>query len=83
MKAVKANKVYTIDETAKAAYLSQGYNITDDKGNVLERSPSGTVSRAEYDKALAEIKKLKSENKELKAENKELKAGEKPAGKNE
>lgn len=76
MKAIKANKVYTVDENTKAAYLSQGYDITDDKGKVIERSPSGTVSRAEYDKALAEIKKLR-------AENKKLKASEKPAGKNE
>jgi hypothetical protein len=61
MKAVKANKVYTIDETQKAAYLAQGYDITDDKGNVTEHSPTSTVSRAEYDKLKAEYEKLKAE----------------------
>lgn len=81
MKAIRANKVYTIDETSKSAYLAQGYDITDDKGNVLERSPAGTVSRAEYDKALAKIQKLKEENKQLKAV-RELKTGKKSADEN-
>jgi hypothetical protein len=61
MKAIKANKVYTVDETQKSAYLAQGYDITDDKGNVTERSPSSVVSRAEYDKLNAEYDKLKAE----------------------
>lgn len=74
MKAIKANKVYTIDENAKAAYLAQGYDITDDAGNVVERSPSSTVSRAEYDKALAEIISLKAENAKIKDDILELKA---------
>lgn len=60
-KAIKANKIYTISETEKAAYLSQGYDITDDLGNVLERSPTSTVSREEYEKLLAENEKLRSQ----------------------
>lgn len=68
MKAVKANKVYTINETQKSAYLAQGYDITDDKGEVIERSPSSTVSRAEYDKLSAELEKTKAELAKLKAE---------------
>ena len=63
MIAVKENKVYTIDEKDKNAYLSQGFNICDDSGKVLEYSPSGTVSRAEYNKVLAELEELKSEKK--------------------
>ena len=31
MKAVKANKQYTIAETEKAAYLAQGYDIIDER----------------------------------------------------
>lgn len=61
MKAIKANKVYTVDETQKKAYLAQGYDIADDKGNIIERSPSSTVSREEYDKLSAELEKLKAE----------------------
>ena len=35
MKATKGNKVYTIDETQKAMYQAQGYDITDDAGNII------------------------------------------------
>lgn len=66
MKAIKANKVYTVDENTKAAYLAQGYDIYSDDGKLFERSPSGTVSRAEYEKLTAENKKLKAENAKLK-----------------
>lgn len=66
MKAVKANKVYNVDETTKDAYLAQGYDITDDKGKLVERSPNNTVSYEAYSKLEAEIKKLRAENKELK-----------------
>lgn len=61
LKAIKANKIYTISETEKAAYLSQGYDITDDSGNVLERSPTATVSRADYEKILEENRQLRAQ----------------------
>ena len=70
MKAIKDNKVYTVDETTKDAYLAQGFNITDDKGKVIERSPSSSVSYEAYSKVVAENKALKAEIKKLKAENK-------------
>lgn len=60
MKAIKANKVYKVDETNKATYLAQGFDIFDDNGSLLERSPSSTVSRAEYDKVLNELSQLKN-----------------------
>ncbi len=52
MKAVKGNKVYTVDEVSKKDYLAQGYDITDDNFNVIERSPSATVPYREYEKQL-------------------------------
>lgn len=61
MKAVKDNKVYTVDETNKKDYLAMGYDIYDDKGNVVERSPSSTVSRKEYDTLLAKYEALKAD----------------------
>lgn len=61
MKAIKDNKVYTVDETTKGTYLARGFDITDDEGNVIERSPSSTVSRKEYDELLAKYETLKSE----------------------
>ena len=60
MLAVKDNKVYRIDENSKEEYLAQGYNTCDDSGKIVEYSPSATVSRAEYDKVLAELNALKS-----------------------
>lgn len=61
MKAIKDNKVYTVDEISKKAYLSQGYDIVDDNGKLLEKSPSTTVSYSEYAAVKAELDKVKLE----------------------
>lgn len=75
MKAVKANKQYTIAETEKAAYLAQGYDIIDDSGVVVEHSPQATVTYSEYEKVLnenvtlrAELEKSKSDSRRKKGE---------------
>lgn len=69
MFAVKANKQYVVNDTNKDAYLAQGYDIVDDKGSVIERSPQSTIKYDEY-------KKVVDENVALKAEIKKLKKGE-------
>lgn len=75
MKATMGNKVYTIDETQKAMYQAQGYDIVDDEGKVIQYGAGKSVSYEEY-KALEEkVVKLEKENKKLKEENKELKKG--------
>ena len=61
MKAVKGNKVYTVDEVSKKDYLAQGYDITDDNFNVIERSPSATVPYREYEKITKENEQLRAE----------------------
>lgn len=61
MKAIKGNKVYTVDETSKKAYLSQGYDIIDDQGDIIEHSPTATVPYAEYAKVIAENEVLQSQ----------------------
>lgn len=66
MKAIKANKQYTISETEKDSYLAQGFDIYSDDGELIERSPSSTVSRREYDELLDKYNKVVSENKKLK-----------------
>ena len=63
MKAIKANKAYTINEVSKEAYLSQGFDIANDEGKIIEHSPSGNVSREEYDRVLSELESLKSTKK--------------------
>ena len=75
MKATRGNKVYTIDETQKAMYQAQGYDIVDDEGKIDQYGAGKTVSYEEY-KALEEkVSKLEEDNKNLKKENKELKKG--------
>lgn len=78
MKAKKANKVYTVNEVSKEAYLREGYDIYDDNGKLLKRSPVSTVAYAEYEKLEKQVEALKKENKALKAELSKLeaKAGE-------
>ena len=75
MKAVKANKQYTIAETEKAAYLAQGYDIIDDSGAVVEHSPQATVTYSEYENVLnenaalrVELEKSKSDSRRKKGE---------------
>ena len=58
MKAVKDNKVYTVDEKSAKGYLARGYDIYDDNGKLIERSPSSTVSRKEYDELLEKYNAL-------------------------
>ena len=65
MKAVKANKQYTITENEKKSYLAQGFDIIDDDGTI-EHSPQATVSYSEYERLLNENLALKSENEQLK-----------------
>lgn len=75
MKATKGNKVYTIDETQKATYKAQGYDITEDDGTVIEYGAGKSVSYEEYKTLEEKAAKLEKENKKLKDEIKELKKG--------
>ncbi len=61
MKAIKDNKVYTVDAATKGEYLAMGYDIYDDNNNLKERSPSSTVSRRDYDELLAKYNALAAE----------------------
>lgn len=71
MQAVKGNKVYKVNETSKKAYLAQGYEIQDDKGNVLEVPADKSVPYADYQRMLEENKKLKAEIAKLKKADKQ------------
>lgn len=66
MKAVKDNKIYKVNEVSKSVYLSQGFDIVDDNGNIVESSKAKTVPYDDYEKLLVENKKLKAENAKLK-----------------
>lgn len=58
MKAIKDNKVYTVDEKSAKGYLARGFDIFGDDGKLIERSPSSTVSRREYDELSAKYNEL-------------------------
>lgn len=75
MKANKENKVYTITDAEKDFYVKQGFDILDDKGNIIEHGAGKKVDVEEYQALKAEKEKLEKENKKLKDEIKELKKG--------
>ncbi len=59
MRAVKANKQYVISEFEKNRYVAEGYDITDDEGNILEYGKGKSVSYEKYKKVLDELDALK------------------------
>ena len=61
MKAIKDNKVYTVDDSSVKDYLATGFDIFDDDGKLVKRSPASTVPRKEYDELLAAYEALKAE----------------------
>lgn len=61
MRAVKDNKVYDISKVQKEEYLSLGYDIYDDEGQLLERSPKATVPYLDYEKVVKERDELKAQ----------------------
>lgn len=61
MLAQKDNKTYSITDQEKKTYLADGYDIYSDEGELLEHSPTATVSWAVYEKSLARIKELEAE----------------------
>lgn len=75
MKATKGNKVYTIDETQKAMYQAQGYDIVDDEGKIVQYGAGKTVTYEKFKEIEDKATKLEKENKKLKEEVKELKKG--------
>lgn len=73
MKASKENKVYTIDTTQKEYYIAQGYDILDDKGNIIEYGAGKSVSYKEYKELKAKYEELEKKYSAIEKENKKLK----------
>lgn len=59
MFAKRDNKVYQVDNVTMKEYLAKGYDICDDKGNVIKHSPKASVPYAEYEKVVNELESLK------------------------
>ena len=67
MKAVKANKEYTIAEQEQKRYIADGYDIVDDNGNVIAYGRGKTVPYEQYKKVLDALKTEKQETVDLTA----------------
>lgn len=65
MRAVKANKEYTIDENQKKHYQEAGYDIYDDDGSLVEYGRGKTVPMKDHMAVVEELKRLQGENKLL------------------
>ena len=63
MKAVKENKEYFIDDSQKGFYLTQGFDIYGDDGELLEAAPGKTVSYDEYAALQNKLEALEGKNK--------------------
>lgn len=68
MKVAKDNRVFSIAESEKNAYLQKGYDILDDNGVLIESHCKGTVSKEEYDALKKENAALKGQITKLKKE---------------
>lgn len=87
MKAVKGNKVYTIDETQQRFYEESGFDILNDQGDVVAYGRGKMVPYGDYVALKGEKEELEKENAGLKEQLEKLQAAvaektaEKPAKK--
>ena len=68
MKAVKANREYTITEVEKNFYQRQGFDIIGDDGKVVQYGAGKTVPYDQYQKVVDELESLKAKKKSSKKE---------------
>ena len=66
MYASKANKVYSITEPEKQRYVDSGFDILDDKGNVIKYGKGKTVPYDDYAKMKKRAEELEAELDSLK-----------------
>lgn len=60
MTAEKGNKVYTIDESMKARYEADGFDIKDESGRLISTGKGKTVPYEKYQKVVDELNALKA-----------------------
>lgn len=72
MKAIKANKEYTVTEENKDFYVKQGFDIVDEEGKILEYGKGKKVDYSKYQNLLSVHEDLVKENETLHARIKEL-----------
>ena len=83
MRAVKGNKVYTIDEGQKAHYRDAGFDIMGDDGEIIAYGKGKTVPYDEYEALKAENEALKEKLTEAEGAPKSERSGKGPDRKTE
>ncbi len=77
MLAIKDNKEYTVNEIDKKRYLEDGFDLYNEKGEVVEYSPKKMIRFVDHLKKIevlnGKIKELEETNKKLEKELKEKK----------
>ena len=76
MLAIKNNKEYTVNEIDKKRYLEDGFDIYNEKGEVVEYSPKKMIRFVDHLKKIevlnGKIEELEETNKKLEETNKKL-----------
>ncbi len=67
MKAVKENKVYTVDGESAKVYRNQGFDIYSEDGELLEYGAGKTVSYEEYMAVKTQLEESKGQQGDLDA----------------
>lgn len=65
MKALKGNRVYTVDDTTKEQYLQDGFDLYDDSGELITVGKNKTIDYDAYQKLTEEHDALKKSYAEL------------------
>ena len=73
MLAIKENRQYTITEVDVHSFASEGYDIYDDAGNLVQYGMGKTVPYEKYMKLMEQNEKLQDEIIELREKVKETK----------
>lgn len=64
MRAVKGNKVYTIEEAQKKFYLDAGFDIIGETGETVAYGRGKTVPYGEYEAVKKELEELKGSSRD-------------------
>ena len=83
MVALKENRQYTINDTDVQAFAKEGYDVYDDKGNIVAYGIGKTVPYEKYAKLMMQVESLQEEIIELREQVKKAEAKKKTTKKKE
>ena len=77
MVAIKENRQYTISETDVQSFAKEGYDVYDDRGNLVAYGMGKTVPYEKYARLMEQVESLQDEIIELREKVENLKAKKK------